>query len=83
MSELEFNEAAYLAAKSDVDVASCNGQSGYFSHAQLIETLSVVTAACIVIKKTIYQALGRVDETSLKVVFKAIGFCLRVREDGY
>ena len=59
------------------------GQSGYLSRAQLIQTCSVVTAACLVIKKSIYQEVGGLDETNLKVAFNDVDFCLRIREAGY
>jgi glycosyltransferase involved in cell wall biosynthesis/SAM-dependent methyltransferase len=59
------------------------GQFGYFARAQLIQTLSAVTAACLVIKKSIYQEVGGLDETNLKVAFNDMDFCLRVCEAGY
>ena len=59
------------------------GNFGYFGRAQLIQTLSVVTGACMVIKKSIYQEVGGLDETNLKVAFNDIDFCLRVRHAGY
>jgi glycosyltransferase involved in cell wall biosynthesis len=59
------------------------GHLGYFARAQLTQTLSAVTAACLVIKKSIYQELGGLNETDLKVAYNDIDFCLRVREAGY
>ncbi len=59
------------------------GQFGYFARAQLIQTLSVVTAACLVTKKSIYQEIGGLDEINLKVAFNDVDFCLRVRDAGY
>ncbi|MFA7238508.1 MAG: glycosyltransferase [Sulfuricellaceae bacterium] len=59
------------------------GHFGYFARAQLIQTLSVVTAACLVIKKCTFQEVGGLDEKNLKVAFNDIDFCLRVREAGY
>jgi GT2 family glycosyltransferase len=59
------------------------GIPGYFFRAQLIQTLSAVSAACLVIKKNIYQEVGGLDETNLKVAFNDVDFCLRVREAGY
>jgi len=59
------------------------GQFGYFARAQLIQTVSVVTAACLVIKKSIYEEVRGLDETNLKVAFNDVDFCLRVREAGY
>ncbi|EGW22948.1 glycosyltransferase [Methylobacter tundripaludum] len=59
------------------------GCFGYFARAQLIQTLSVVTAACLVVKKSIFQEVGGLDEVNLKVAFNDVDFCLRVREAGY
>jgi glycosyltransferase involved in cell wall biosynthesis len=59
------------------------GHFGYFARAQLIQTLSVVTAACLVIKKSIYQEVNGLDEVNLKIAFNDVDFCLRVREAGY
>lgn len=59
------------------------GHFGYFARAQLIQTLSAVTAACLVVKKSIFQEVGGLDETNLKVAFNDIDFCLRVREANY
>jgi len=56
---------------------------GYFNRARLIQTYSAVTAACLVIKKSIYQEVDGLDEANLKVAFNDIDFCLRVREAGY
>jgi glycosyltransferase involved in cell wall biosynthesis len=59
------------------------GAPGFFYRAQLIQTMSAVTAACLVIKKSIYQELGGLDEVNLKVAFNDVDFCLRAREAGY
>jgi glycosyltransferase involved in cell wall biosynthesis/peptidoglycan hydrolase CwlO-like protein len=59
------------------------GNRGYFSRAQLIQTMSVVTAACLVIKKSIYREVAGLDEINLKIAFNDVDFCLRVREAGY
>jgi glycosyltransferase involved in cell wall biosynthesis len=59
------------------------GHPGYFGRARLIQSVSAVTAACLVIKKDIYQEVGGMDEVNLKVAFNDTDFCLRVREAGY
>jgi glycosyltransferase involved in cell wall biosynthesis len=59
------------------------GHPGYFGRARLIQSVSAVTAACLVIKKDIYQEVGGMDEVNLKVAFNDIDFCLRVRNAGY
>ena len=56
---------------------------GYFGRLRVPQVLSAVTAACLVVKKEIYQAAGGMNEEDLKVAFNDIDFCLRVRELGY
>jgi len=57
--------------------------SGYFSRLHLIQNLSAVTAACLMVKKSLYQAVGGLDEPHLAVAFNDVDFCLRLREKGY
>ncbi len=59
------------------------GQPGYFYRAQLIQNLTAVTAACLVIKKSIYQEVGGLDDANLKIAFNDVDFCLRVCAAGY
>jgi GT2 family glycosyltransferase len=58
-------------------------QDGYFSRARVAQSLSAVSAACLVIRKKIYEQLGGLDELNLQVAFNDVDFCLRVREAGY
>lgn len=56
---------------------------GYFGRTSLISAYSAVTAACLVIRKTIYEEVAGLDEKNLTVAFNDVDFCLRVREAGY
>ncbi len=56
---------------------------GYFGRASLIQTLSAVTAACLVIRKDIYNEVGGLDEVNLAVAFNDVDFCLKVQSAGY
>lgn len=56
--------------------------SGYFQKMDLVHEVSAVTAACLVIKKSIYLDVGGLDE-NLKVAFNDVDFCIKVREAGY
>ncbi|MDQ7996431.1 MAG: glycosyltransferase family 2 protein [Luteibacter sp.] len=58
------------------------GSSGYFSRMALVQNLSCVTAACLVIRREVYRQVGGLDE-GLKVAFNDVDFCLRVRDAGY
>lgn len=57
--------------------------SGYINRAALIQNFSAVTAACLIIRKSIYEQVGGLNETELSVAFNDVDFCLRVREAGY
>ena len=56
--------------------------SGYFGRAQLIQNFSAITAACLLIKKSIYNEVNGLDEDHLAVAFNDVDFCLRIREAG-
>ena len=57
-------------------------QYGYFGRADLVQSFSAVTAACLLIRKEIFEAVGGFNER-LQVAFNDVDFCLRVREAGY
>ncbi|HDV4896627.1 glycosyltransferase family 2 protein [Escherichia coli] len=56
---------------------------GYFSRLLLTQNLSAVTAACLLIRKNIYEEVAGLDEENLHVAFNDVDFCLKVREAGY
>jgi len=58
------------------------GAVGYFGRAALPQALSAVTAACLMIKASIFREVNGLDE-GLSVAFNDVDFCLRVREAGY
>jgi len=56
---------------------------GYFNRLGIIQNVSAVTAACLMIKKYIYQEINGMDEIKFKVAYNDVDFCLRVVEKGY
>lgn len=56
---------------------------GYFSRVNIISAFSAVTAACLLVKKSIYHEVDGLNEKDLTVAFNDVDFCLRVREAGY
>ena len=56
---------------------------GYFNRLLLVQTLSAVTAACLLIRKDIFEQVSGLDEENLHVAFNDVDFCLKVREAGY
>lgn len=59
------------------------GESGYFCRAALTQSMSAVTAACLLVRREIYQQVGGFDEENLTIAFNDVDFCLKVREAGY
>lgn len=57
-------------------------RSGYLRKAVLQQDLSAVTAACMMVKREAWEAVGGFGE-ELAVAFNDIDFCLRVRQKGY
>jgi len=56
---------------------------GYFSRLHLIQNMSAVTGACLMVKKEIYMKIEGLNEKDLTVAFNDVDFCLRLRELGY
>jgi GT2 family glycosyltransferase len=55
---------------------------GYFGRAELIQNFSAVTAACLLVKKSVYLEVGGLDE-NLPVDYNDVDFCLRLIKLGY
>lgn len=58
------------------------GENGYFGRAVLPQNFVAVTAACLVMRKKIYEEVGGLDE-EFAVAFNDIDFCMRVAARGY
>lgn len=56
---------------------------GYFTRLHLTQNYSAVTAACLLVRKTLYKQVNGLDEHNLTVAFNDVDFCLKVREAGY
>ena len=59
-----------------------NTEHGYFFRPHLIQNLSAVTAACMMLRKAVFEEVGGFDE-NLSVAFNDVDLCLRIREKGY
>lgn len=55
---------------------------GYFARASCSQNMSAVTAACMLIRKSVFDALGGFDEKELRVAFNDVDLCLRARAQG-
>lgn len=56
---------------------------GYFGRLFVAQNFSAVTAACLLVRKDVYNEVGGLNEDSLAVAFNDIDFCLKVKKAGY
>lgn len=56
---------------------------GYCGRLKLPQNISAVTAACLAVKRRVYEEVGGLDEVNLKVAYNDVDFCLKVKEAGY
>jgi O-antigen biosynthesis protein len=59
------------------------GSEGVFNRARLVQNYSAVTAACLLVRKSIFLSVGGLDEKELSVAFNDVDFCLKVRAAGH
>ena len=55
---------------------------GYFEKVGVIHNLSAVTAACMMLRKDVFEEVGGFDE-NLAVAYNDVELCLKIREKGY
>ena len=56
---------------------------GYFARLVTVQNYSAVTAACLLVRRSIYQRVGGLNDSALQIAFNDIDFCLKVAEAGY
>jgi GT2 family glycosyltransferase len=56
---------------------------GYMGRLLLPQSLSAVTAACMLVRRSAWEQVGGLEEEHLAVAFNDVDFCLRVREAGW
>lgn len=55
---------------------------GYSSRLQLVQNLSAVTAACLMLRREVFDEVHGLDE-GFKVAFNDVDFCMKIRAAGY
>lgn len=56
---------------------------GYGGRVSLISAFSAVSAACMIVRKSVYRDVAGFNEKDLGAAFGDIDFCLRLRDAGY
>lgn len=70
-----------VAAHSHVGFAA--DDDGYFGYNSIIRNYSAVTAACLVVQKSIFESAGGFNEKDLTVAFNDVDLCLKIKKLGF
>ena len=57
--------------------------TGYMSRCFIQQDLSAVTAACLMMKKSVFEQVNGLDEENFKVAFNDVDLCMKIRKAGY
>jgi glycosyltransferase involved in cell wall biosynthesis len=55
----------------------------HFNRMDVIQDVSCVTAACLVLRKTVFDELGGLDEKEFAVAYNDVDLCLKIVSAGY
>jgi GT2 family glycosyltransferase len=58
-------------------------EPGYFARQHLAQDFCAVTAACLMVRREVFEKVGGFDEAHLPVTFNDVDFCLRARAAGW
>lgn len=75
--------AGELAVAGHIGTGLSRHDVGYIGRCALVTEVSAVTAACAVVRREVFDAVGGFDEINLPVAFSDVDLCLRVRERGW
>jgi GT2 family glycosyltransferase len=56
---------------------------GHLNHLRIARNMSAVTAACLAMRRTVFDEVGGFDEKNLPVAFNDVDLCLKVGQRGY
>lgn len=69
-----------LAGHSHINFSDVH--HGYFGRINITQNLSAVTAACMMMRKDVFEEIGGFDE-NIAIAFNDVDLCIKVREKGY
>ncbi len=56
---------------------------GYIGRILLSHEVTAITAACMLVKHSVFEEVGQFDETHLKIAYNDVDLCLRIRAAGH
>lgn len=57
--------------------------AGHFAHALVAHRTMAVTAACLVVRRDRFEAVGGFDETALRIAYNDVDLCLKLHYAGF
>jgi GT2 family glycosyltransferase len=66
-----------------VELLAPRDSVGYGGRLALTRDVAAVTAACLAIRRTVFDSVGGLDADNLAVAYNDVDLCLRVRERGW
>lgn len=74
----------WIMGIADHSHKSYNSRSpGHAGALKIIRNYSAVTAACVMLRRAVFDEVGGLDEENLAIAFNDVDLCLRIRELGY
>lgn len=58
-------------------------EAGYMGRAQVDQDFSAVTAACMLVRRDLYEQVGGMDAETFCVLYNDVDLCLKIGEAGY
>ncbi|MEJ2609698.1 MAG: glycosyltransferase [Candidatus Thiodiazotropha sp.] len=62
---------------------SFKGERGYMGRSLLIQNYTAVTAACLLVKRDVFNAVSGFDSENLAVAFNDVDLCIRIYQLGF
>lgn len=56
---------------------------GYIGRILLSHEVTAVTAACMLVRREVFDTVGQFDEVHLRIAYNDVDLCLRIRDAGY
>ncbi len=57
--------------------------AGYFGSLATVREVAAATGACLALRRSVFEAVGGLDEANLAVAFNDVDLCLRIRASGW
>lgn len=56
---------------------------GYFSRLKMVQNVSAVTGACLLVRKSVFLQVRGLNEKDLAIAFNDVDLCLKIKKAGY